>query len=139
MATGFQSDSGVDRSIGTAAVGGTLYDGQSGRELNRAILIGSIFIITTAGSAYMCGALSNVWFNEKFGLIAVDAVKDQELMSAAYEKKISGGDLTELKRHKIAEKPQTISEAKLSHGNPDLIIPAFINLALPRWMVYILR
>ncbi|MDD5664028.1 MAG: sodium:solute symporter family protein [Victivallaceae bacterium] len=110
---------------------------KSGRELNRAILIGSIFIITTAGSAYMCGALSNVWFNEKFGLIAVDAVKDQELMSAAYEKKISGGDLTELKRHKIAEKPQTISEAKLSHGNPDLIIPAFINLALPRWMVYI--
>lgn len=35
---------------------------KSGRELNRAVLVGSIFILCTAGSAYMTGALSNVFF-----------------------------------------------------------------------------
>lgn len=35
---------------------------RSTRELNRAILIGSVFILGTAGSAYMVGALSNVFF-----------------------------------------------------------------------------
>ena len=35
---------------------------KSGRELNRAVLVGSIFILCTAGAAYMTGALSNVFF-----------------------------------------------------------------------------
>ncbi len=35
---------------------------RSGRELNRAVLVGSIFILCTAGAAYMTGALSNVFF-----------------------------------------------------------------------------
>ena len=35
---------------------------KSGRELNRAVLIGSVFILLTVGSAYMVGALSNVFF-----------------------------------------------------------------------------
>lgn len=35
---------------------------KSGKELNRAVMVGSIFILCTAGSAYMTGALSNVFF-----------------------------------------------------------------------------
>lgn len=35
---------------------------KSGRELNRAVLVGSVFILFTAGAAYMTGALSNVFF-----------------------------------------------------------------------------
>ena len=35
---------------------------KSSRELNRAVLIGSFFILCTAGAAYMVGALSNVFF-----------------------------------------------------------------------------
>ena len=35
---------------------------KSGRELNRAVLIGGIFILATVGSAYTVGALSNVFF-----------------------------------------------------------------------------
>ncbi len=35
---------------------------KSTRELNRAVAIGSIFILCTAGAAYMVGALSNVFF-----------------------------------------------------------------------------
>ncbi|MDD3885754.1 MAG: sodium:solute symporter family protein [Victivallaceae bacterium] len=35
---------------------------RSDRELNRAVLIGSVFILLTVGAAYMVGALSNVFF-----------------------------------------------------------------------------
>lgn len=35
---------------------------RSTRELNRAVAIGSVFILCTAGAAYMVGALSNVFF-----------------------------------------------------------------------------
>jgi len=35
---------------------------KSTRELNRAVAIGSVFILCTAGAAYMVGALSNVFF-----------------------------------------------------------------------------
>ncbi|MBE6359620.1 MAG: sodium:solute symporter family protein [Lentisphaerae bacterium] len=35
---------------------------KSGRELNRAVMVGSFFILCTAGAAYMIGALSNVFF-----------------------------------------------------------------------------
>ncbi len=35
---------------------------KSGRELNRAVLVGSVFILLTVGSAYTVGALSNVFF-----------------------------------------------------------------------------
>ena len=44
----------------------------SGKQLNRAILVGSIFILMTAGFAYVIGALSNVWYFEQHGRIAVD-------------------------------------------------------------------
>ena len=35
---------------------------KSSRELNRAVLVGSVFILLTVGSAYTVGALSNVFF-----------------------------------------------------------------------------
>ena len=35
---------------------------RSGRELNRAVLVGAVFILLTVGSAYTVGALSNVFF-----------------------------------------------------------------------------
>ena len=35
---------------------------KSGMELNRAVLVGSVFILLTVGSAYTVGALSNVFF-----------------------------------------------------------------------------
>ncbi len=35
---------------------------KSDRELNRAVMVGSFFILCTAGAAYMIGALSNVFF-----------------------------------------------------------------------------
>ncbi|MCP3965286.1 MAG: sodium:solute symporter family protein [Lentisphaerae bacterium] len=46
---------------------------KSGKQLNRAVLIGSIFILLTAGVAYVVGALSNVWFYETQKQIAIKA------------------------------------------------------------------
>lgn len=72
---------------------------KSGKQLNQAILVGSIFILVTAGGAYVVGALSNVWFyrNPDFQQIAAEA----------------------------------------AGGNPDTIIPLFINRAMPQWFVYL--
>ncbi len=72
---------------------------RSGKQLNQAILVGSIFILVTAGGAYAVGALSNVWFfrHPDFGVIAQEA----------------------------------------AGGNPDLIIPLYINHAMPKWFIYL--
>ncbi len=70
---------------------------KSNRELNRAVLIGGVFILAMTGIAFIVGALSNVYFFQRDGVIAIAAAK----------------------------------------GNADLIIPNFINAALPSWFVYL--
>lgn len=70
---------------------------KSGKQINRAILVGSVFILCTAGIAYVVGALANVWFLKHEGVIAIAAAK----------------------------------------GNADLIIPRFIDAAMPKAFVYI--
>ncbi len=45
------------------------------RGLYRAVLIGSIFIFSTVGTAYMVGPLSNVYFYENYGMIAADVAQ----------------------------------------------------------------
>lgn len=47
---------------------------KSDRELNRAILSGGIFILVVTGVTYIVGSLSNVYFFNETGKIAVDAV-----------------------------------------------------------------
>ena len=78
---------------------------KSGRELNRAVLVGSVFILGTVGSAYMVGALSNVFFYYSGKGIA-DGISGKLAIEAA-------------------------------GGNPDIIIPLFIRLALPGVILYI--
>lgn len=45
----------------------------STRELNRAVLIGGIFIFVTTGFVYTVGALSNVYFYQESGKLAIEA------------------------------------------------------------------
>jgi SSS family solute:Na+ symporter len=45
---------------------------KDGRSLNRAIPVGVIFILITTGVAYTMGALTNVYFYEKFGKISTE-------------------------------------------------------------------
>jgi SSS family solute:Na+ symporter len=47
---------------------------KSNRELNRAVLIGGIFIFATTFTAYIVGSLSNVYFFQHTGQTAVQAV-----------------------------------------------------------------
>ena len=71
---------------------------KSDKELNRAVLIGGIFILMMTGVAFVVGGLSNVFFFKETGKIAV---------------------------------------AFVEKGNVDIIIPAFINMAMPPWFVYL--
>ncbi|OQD58239.1 sodium/solute symporter [Methanobrevibacter arboriphilus JCM 13429 = DSM 1125] len=47
---------------------------QSDKELNRAVLMGGIFIAIITGSAFIVGSLSNVYFFNTLGQISVDVV-----------------------------------------------------------------
>lgn len=47
---------------------------KSDKELNRSVLIGGLFIAILPTTAYITGALSNVYFMDKVGKIAVDVV-----------------------------------------------------------------
>ncbi|WP_455646065.1 sodium:solute symporter family protein [Methanosphaera sp.] len=46
---------------------------KSNKELNRAVLIGGVFIFVTTFSAYIVGALSNVYFFQTTGQLAIQA------------------------------------------------------------------
>jgi solute:Na+ symporter, SSS family len=70
---------------------------KSNKELNRAVLIGGIFILFMTGVAFLGGALSNSYFFQQLGQISL----------------------------------------QVTEGNSDLIIPTFINMAMPSWFVYI--
>jgi SSS family solute:Na+ symporter len=48
---------------------------KSGKELNRAIPIGGVFIMMMTGVAFIVGALSNVYFHETTGSISIAAAK----------------------------------------------------------------
>lgn len=70
---------------------------KSNRELNRAILPGGLFIFVVTGFIYTVGSLSNLYFFNETGQLAIEVAK----------------------------------------GNVDLIIPEFINSAMPEWFVYL--
>ena len=70
---------------------------KSNRELNRAVLIGGIFIFVATGFIFTVGSLSNLYFYRESGQLAIEVAK----------------------------------------GNVDLIIPEFLNAAMPEWFVYL--
>jgi len=76
---------------------------KSGKELNRAIIPGGIFILTMTGVAFVVGALSNLYFYQKFGKISLAMVMNP-----------------------ATKKP-----------NIDLIIPTYVNQAMPEWFGYV--
>ena len=47
---------------------------KSNKELNRAVLVGGIFILMMTGTAFLVGALSNVYFFDTVGKLAVQVV-----------------------------------------------------------------
>lgn len=70
---------------------------KSNRELNRAVLIGGIFIFVATGFIFTVGSLSNLYFFKETGQLAIGVAR----------------------------------------GNVDLIIPEYLNAAMPEWFVYL--
>ncbi len=48
---------------------------KSDKELNRAVIIGAVFILMTVGTSFIVGALSNVYFFKTAGVISIAAAK----------------------------------------------------------------
>lgn len=48
------------------------------KQLNRGVVIGCIFLLVTVGAIYHVGALSNLFFLKKYGVVASEAVKDMD-------------------------------------------------------------
>lgn len=52
---------------------------KSDRELHRAVVMGGVFICCIVGTAYLVGSLTNVWFFQQSGRIAMTSVSDGNL------------------------------------------------------------
>ena len=59
---------------------------KSNKELNRAVIAGGIFILFMTGVAFVVGSLSNVWFVEHTGKIALGMVVDPTTGQAVAER-----------------------------------------------------
>ena len=132
---------------------------KSGRELNRAVILGGLFILIIPGTAYVCGALSNVYFTrhgaDLNGRIVKTLPQDEawlQLMKLdkgvwVDDKKPDGTAYppapVKLNHQQVGatlvngnEVPVVTGKGiALAYGkfNPDEIIPAYIKAALPRW------
>jgi SSS family solute:Na+ symporter len=76
---------------------------KSGRDLNRALVPGSIFILMMTGVAFVVGALSNLYFVRQRGQTALQVVADP----------VTGAP------------------------NIDLVIPTYVQSAMPEWFGYL--
>jgi SSS family solute:Na+ symporter len=133
---------------------------KSKRELNRAVLIGGIFILIMTGVAFTVGSLSNVYFTQKGPLFKGKVVKmiSEEKKHAAihlHAQNDAGVWTPVMKDDKGKQVPNVIpvlldaaqpgvDEAAgivqgrsiavvAAKGNPDQIIPTFITSAMPKW------
>jgi len=129
---------------------------RSKRELNRAALIGGVFILVMTGVAFTVGALSNAYFAEQGpemtgrvikvldegkGLAVLQLMKqnDQGVWQDVPEKiapvKLSGdaGAQAQIDGAPVAlQKGRSISIV-YAGGSADEIIPAYITRAMPKW------
>lgn len=129
---------------------------KSRRELNRAVLVGGVFILIMTGVAFTVGALSNVYFSENgpalTGRVAkvLDAEKDQAVLQIM-TKSESGQwqdvpdklapvvlDAEVLGQATVGDQTVDIRQGRsisivYAKGTSDQIIPAYITSALPKW------
>ncbi|MFP4215003.1 MAG: sodium:solute symporter [Phycisphaerae bacterium] len=138
---------------------------RSKKELNRAVLVGGVFILIMTGVAFTVGALSNAWFTKKgpklTGRVAkvIDAEKNHAVLQLMrdedkdgvyfdVEGKLAPVVLTGEPPVATAEmdgnsvpvvRGRTISIV-LAKGNAGQIIPTYMKLAMPKWfgMVFLL-
>ena len=134
---------------------------RSRRELDRAVPTGAIFILLLVGTPYLVGSLSNVWFAQYGPLLKgqvvkeIDPAKGHALVGLMKEESpghwapvinpktkqptvapmvVSGREVAQDQAGQpldlVSGRSPSVVYAK---GEPDQIIPTFINTALPRW------
>ncbi|WP_295444190.1 sodium:solute symporter family protein [uncultured Thiodictyon sp.] len=134
---------------------------RSRRELDRAVPIGAVFILLMVGTPYLVGSLSNAWFAQHGPLLKGQVVKELDTAKGhalvGLMKEASPGRWAPVINPKtnqptVAPMVLTGREAGLdtagqplalvsgrspsvvyAKGDPDQIIPTFINAAVPRW------
>jgi len=126
------------------------------RELNRACLIGGVFILIMTGVAFTVGALSNSYFAQHgpamTGRVAKMINADKGHAVLQIMKKDESGQWQDIEGKKA---PVVLSEGEIAQttvgnetvsvvqgrsisivyakGNPDQIIPTYITSAMPKW------
>ena len=126
------------------------------RELNRACLIGGVFILIMTGVAFTVGALSNSYFAQHGPALTGRVVKvineDKDHAVLQIMNKDESGQWQDVEGKKA---PVVLSEGELAQttvgsetvsvvqgrsisivyakGNPDQIIPTYITSAMPKW------
>jgi len=118
---------------------------KSNKELNRAVIIGGIFILMMTGVAFTVGALTNVYFVEKYKMISLDVTKATPAELKAIEEGIAPAKEEPKKSALAPVKPAVVTAAKQVPGEvaavkppapkakPDNIIPIYIAKAMPEW------
>ncbi len=67
---------------------------ESGRSLNRALMVGGIFILVIVGTAYTVGPLSNVYFYENYGQTSFEyAGNNADMIIPIFVNELFGGHL----------------------------------------------
>jgi SSS family solute:Na+ symporter len=132
---------------------------KSKRQLNRAVLVGGVFILIMTGVAFTVGSLSNAWFAKNGPVFSGRVVKviDAEKNHAVLQlmKKNDAGAWVDIEGKKAPvvldqKEPYTGDSAVVAgesvpiargrsisivyaKGNPDQIIPTYITKAMPPW------
>ncbi|MBI9019288.1 MAG: sodium:solute symporter family protein [Phycisphaerae bacterium] len=131
---------------------------KSRRELNRATLIGGVFIIVMTGVAFTVGALSNAWFSE-FGpemtgrvVKVIDVEKNLAVLQLMKQNDVEQwvdveGKSAPVKLSSLDQEPITtdfdgnvvnIQKGRsisivYAKGSADEIVPSYITNAMPKW------
>ncbi len=125
----------------------------SRRELNRAVVIGGVFILVMTGVAFTVGSLSNAYFakfgpplmgrvvktlDEEKGLAVIQLMAKSEAGTwAEVEGKMAPVKLFEGELEPSAREAGLVTGRSISvvyaAGNPDQIIPTYITSAMPKW------
>jgi len=128
---------------------------RSTRELNRAVLVGGIFILTMTGVAFVVGSVSNAYFSQfgrPFTGRVVNVVNEDEGFAVLQVMEQSGDSWDDVEDTQVPVRlsDERVGEAQIdgqtvdivqgrsisivyAGGNPDQIIPTYITQALPAW------
>jgi len=122
---------------------------KSNRELNRAVMVGGIFILMMTGVAFTTGALTNVFFTQnKAGLeycsetgaikeispksMQVDVTQENLAKVRAQHPAANAGEKVTMEMGCTPTQKGSIS-IKAAGGDVESIIPLYIKHGLPRW------